>query len=64
MRLADDAQRTATSALQRARYAGEPVEGIATRLQQAFRNGIAWSDGPSRSASTVDPLPPLYPTRD
>jgi hypothetical protein len=63
-RLADDAQRTAASALQRARYAGESIDGIATRLQQAFRAGIAWSDAPQRIASTADPLPPLYPTRD
>jgi hypothetical protein len=63
-RVADDAQRTATSALQRARYAGESTDGIATRLQQAFRNGIAWSDAAQRAASAADPLPPLYPTRD
>jgi hypothetical protein len=63
-RLADDAQRTATSALQRVRYAGESIDGIATRLQQAFRTGITWSDAPRRAASTADPLPPLYPTRD
>lgn len=63
-RLADDAQLTATSALQRARYAGETTEGIATRLQQAFRSGIAWSDALPRAASTADPLPPLYPKRD
>ena len=64
MRLSDDAQRTAASALQRARYAGESVEGIATRLQQAFRSGIAWSDELPRAANTADPLPPLYPKRD
>lgn len=63
-RVADDAQRTATSALQRARYAGESTDGIVTRLQQAFRNGIAWSDAAQRAASAAGPLPPLYPTRD
>jgi hypothetical protein len=63
-RVADGAQRTATSALQRARYADESIDGIAARLQQAFRTGIAWSDAPQRAASTGDPLPPLYPTRD
>ena len=63
-RLADDTQSDSTAALQRARYAGEPVEGIATRLQQAFRTGIAWRDAPARAAGSADPLPPLYPARD
>ncbi|WP_395684099.1 BatD family protein [Dokdonella sp.] len=63
-RLADDAQRNATSALQRARYAGESSDGLAARLQKAFGAGIAWVDAPARAASTTDPLPPLYPTRD
>jgi hypothetical protein len=64
VRLSDDAQRTSTSALQRARYAGESTEGVAMRLQQAFRPGIAWSDALPRAVSTAGPLPPLYPARD
>ena len=62
-RVADEAQQASTAALQRARYAGEPAEGIATRLQQAFRSGIAWNDAPV-TAREAGPLPALYPGRD
>jgi len=63
-RLSDEAQCSSTSSLQRARYAGEAGEGIATRLQQAFRGGIAWKDVPAAARSAAGPLPALYPGRD
>lgn len=59
----DDAQREAALALQRARYAQASTEGVATRLQQAFRGGIAWrAAAPARGGS--DALPALYPGHD
>lgn len=59
-RLADEAQRGALADLQRVRYAGASADGVATRLQAAFKNGIEWRDAPMRRA--VEPaLPSLYP---
>jgi len=62
-RLADLLQREALAELQRVRYAGATSQGLGARLQQAFKNGLAWSDG--RTSRTVTPaLPALYPQRD
>lgn len=58
----DEAQRMVTIALERARYAGQPGEGVATRLQQAFRGGIAWRA--AARARRDDALPALYPGHD
>ncbi len=62
-RLADLLQREALAELQRVRYAGAASQGLGTRLQQAFKNGLAWVGGPtSRTAASA--LPALYPQRD
>jgi hypothetical protein len=63
-RLADAGQRDVLADLQRTRYAGgEAADGIAARLQRAFRGGLRWrvDDVGSRGA---DALPALYPDRD
>jgi hypothetical protein len=62
-RIDDDAQRDALSDLERARYAGLPVDGLAVRLQRAFQPGFAWRDSGAaqRAAAT---LPALYPERE
>ncbi|GAA0718724.1 BatD family protein [Dokdonella soli] len=62
-RLGDAVQRDALVDLQRARYAGASPQGLATRLTQAFKGGIAWRDRPVPQAS-ASALPALYPERD
>jgi len=62
-RLADLLQREALADLQRVRYAGAPALGLGTRLQQAFKNGLAWSGG-SVSRAPSSALPALYPPHD
>jgi hypothetical protein len=62
-RLADLTQREALADLQRVRYAGASTQGLGTRLQQAFKNGLAWSGGPV-SRATTSALPALYPPHD
>lgn len=62
LRLDNPAQQEALLNLQRARYAGAATDGLASALQRAFRDGLAWS------TATVDrrissPLPALYPDR-
>lgn len=59
-RLGDAAQREALADLQRTRYAGAPAQGLATRLQTAFKNGLVWSNMPPRRAAEPV-LPALYP---
>lgn len=60
--LADDEQRDALLALQRARYADAPADGLGARLERSFRGGLRWRDRPrSREAGSV--LPALYPDR-
>jgi oxygen tolerance protein BatD len=59
--LDDEQQRAALDDLQRARYAGGPTRGLATRLRDAFGRGLAWHTPAQR---TRDALPPLYPERD
>ena len=61
--LADPAQRAALEDLQRARYADLSGEGLGTRLERAFRRGLAWA-APAPAADRGSPLPPLYPGRD
>lgn len=61
--VADAAQRDVVSELQRARYAGAPTQGLAARLQQAFRNGFGWNDE-AAPAAAPSPLLALYPPRD
>jgi hypothetical protein len=58
--LTDSAQCDALAALQRARYAGAPSQGIGSQLERAFKGGIAWRD-PARPAKNESPLPALYP---
>lgn len=58
-RLDDAAQAALLSDLQRARYAGAPSEGLASRLQVAFKPGIAWRLAPVAARKAA--LPPLYP---
>ncbi len=58
-RLDDAAQVALLSDLQRARYAGASGEGIASRLQVAFKPGFAWRR--ATAAAREAALPPLYP---
>ncbi|MFC3814807.1 BatD family protein [Lysobacter sp. GCM10012299] len=57
-RLADDDQRDAVQALQRARWGGG--DGVAARqtLRNVFASGPRWRE---RTADRPSPLPPLYP---
>jgi hypothetical protein len=50
-------QRSAIAALQRARFAGDAVDGPA--LRAAFARGLVWSTEPSGDGPSG--LPPLYP---
>ncbi|MBO9664274.1 BatD family protein [Dokdonella sp.] len=59
-RLADAAQREALADLQRTRYAGASAQGLSTRLQTAFKNGLVWADARARRAAEPA-LPALYP---
>ncbi|NCT69170.1 MAG: protein BatD, partial [Rhodanobacteraceae bacterium] len=54
------AQREALAELQRVRYRGGDGHGLATRLAQAFKPGLAWRDAAAPRA-TESALPPLYP---
>ena len=59
-RIADPAQHDALAALQRARYAGAPSQGIGTKLERAFKGGLAWRT-PASPTRDKSPLPALYP---
>jgi len=60
VRLENPAQLDALAALQRARYAGAPAQGVGAQLERAFRGGLAWrSAAPRREDKS--PLPTLYP---
>ena len=61
--LDDAAQRDAVDDLQRTRYAGMSTLGLAARLQQAFKRGLAWR-GEVAMRSTQSVLPALYPERE
>jgi hypothetical protein len=61
-RIDPGAQRDALSALQRARYAGESVQGTAVQLERAFKPGLAWTPV-EHHALESSPLPELYPHR-
>ncbi|MGN6520531.1 MAG: BatD family protein [Dokdonella sp.] len=64
VRLADPAQRELLAELQRTRYAGgETADGIAARLQRAFRGGLRWRVD-DVGVRGDDALPALYPERD
>lgn len=62
-RLEPGAQREALADLQRVRYAGGSTQGLAMRLQTAFKNGLAWAGHPVRQPREAA-LPALYPERD
>ncbi len=62
-RLGDSAQRDALSELARVRYAGARSDGLAQRLERAFKGGFGWNDAGLPRATTDEPLPPLYPPR-
>ncbi|HET6546593.1 MAG TPA: BatD family protein [Rhodanobacteraceae bacterium] len=59
-RLVDPKQLQAIAELQRVRYAGAPGDGLAGRLERAFKGGLAWSDGNAGEAE-ASALPGLYP---
>lgn len=61
--LDDETQRSALGDLQRARYAGTVSDGLAGRLQAAFKNGIGWRATPGGHARASG-LPVLYAHRD
>lgn len=54
------AQRDLLNDLERVRYAGANVEGLANRLERAFRAGLTWNQA-SSSAPASSALPKLYP---
>lgn len=62
-KLDEGAQREALADLQRVRYAGGSTQGLAMRLQTAFKNGLAWKDRLQRRPQEAA-LPALYPERD
>lgn len=62
-RLEQGAQREALADLQRVRYAGGATQGLAMRLQTAFKNGLAWNDRAVRRSPEAA-LPALYPERE
>lgn len=58
--LEDADQRQAIEAVQRARYAGDATDGVASRLARAFRAGLNWRR-PVNAVESASALPPLYP---
>ena len=62
-RLGDSAQTAALADLQRTRYAGVPVQGLAQRLGQAFKGGLVWRDHAPAREGAMSALPALYPPR-
>ncbi|MEP7096944.1 MAG: BatD family protein [Dokdonella sp.] len=63
-RLGDRAQTAALADLQRTRYAGEPVQGLAQRLEKAFKGGLVWQGHAPARDGEASALPSLYPSRD
>ncbi|MGH8174242.1 MAG: BatD family protein, partial [Rhodanobacteraceae bacterium] len=59
-RLHDPAQHEALAALQRARYAGGPTQGVGAQLERAFKGGLAWRK-PALDRKDKSALPALYP---
>ena len=57
-----DEQRTVLRELQQMRYSGAVVDGLAQRLQSAFRDGPAWSERVASATAKSGPLPELYPS--
>lgn len=57
-----DEQRTVLRELQRTRYSGAVVDGLAQRLQIAFKDGPSWSCRVTSSSAKAGPLPELYPS--
>jgi hypothetical protein len=62
-RLGDPAQCDALSELARVRYAGDRSDGLAQRLERAFRRGFDWNDARRPESAGDEALPPLYPPR-
>jgi hypothetical protein len=60
VRLDSAAQTNALVALQRARYAGAPAQGVGAELERAFKPGLAWRK-PAAPATGKSALPALYP---
>lgn len=60
--LDSDEQRATLRELQQMRYSGAVVDGLAQRLQSAFRDGLAWSGRGASAAAKAGPLPELYPS--
>lgn len=57
-----DEQRNVLRELQQMRYSGAVVDGLAQRLQSAFREGPAWSGRVTSATAKAGPLPELYPS--
>ncbi len=57
-----DEQRAVLRELQQVRYSGTVVDGLAQRLQSAFRDGPAWSGHIASTAAKAGSLPELYPS--
>ena len=60
--LADDEQRDAVLALERALYRGDVREGLAERLRAAFAKRPAFVAENTAASATEQGLPPLYPS--
>ncbi|HJT98806.1 MAG TPA: BatD family protein [Rhodanobacteraceae bacterium] len=59
-RLDNGAQTESLAALQRARYADGPPQGVGTQLERAFKSGLAWRKAVAKS-TRQSALPALYP---
>ena len=57
-----DEQRNVLRELQHMRYSGTAVDGLAQRLQSAFRNGPSWTGRVTPTGPKGGPLPELYPS--
>ena len=57
-----DDQRNVLRELQTSRYSGSVVDGLAQRLQSAFRAGPSWTASATSTSAKTGPLPELYPS--
>ncbi|MFZ2237517.1 MAG: BatD family protein [Dokdonella sp.] len=57
-----DEQRDVLHELQQMRYSGAVVDGLAQRLQNAFRDGPSWTGRITSASAKAGPLPELYPS--
>ncbi len=59
--LDDEGQRETLAELARVRYAAGKADGLAQRLESAFKRGFRWRGAPGKADAADEVLPPLYP---